>query len=181
MKPRFWTEILLFLSSYIPLWIIFLVQNIDFPTKILGFGISIGMLLLSVFALIVFVYNLKLISSPYPKVCIESVEDKSKDLLSYALPYIASLIGLEIYKPEMAVSFGIFLLFMFVLSYKSNEIYKDPLLILMGYSLVEVKCHINGAMQSRYLILKKSERENLLSSAVKMAKVNDNTFILCKE
>lgn len=139
------------------------------------------MLLLSIFALVVFVHNLKQIQSPYPKVRIESVEDKSKDLLSYALPYIASLIGLEIYKPEMVLSFGIFLLFMFVLSYKSNEVYKNPLLILMGYSLVEAKCNINGTIHSRSLILKKSDRETLLGSSVKMVKVNDNTFILCKE
>ena len=61
------------------------------------------------------------------------------DLINYAMPYIVSFMGLDFASPTKLAGFGVFLLWIFWITYRSGQTVMNPILIAFGWRLFEIK------------------------------------------
>lgn len=126
------TRILLFISSYIPLFIIFVLQyygkygNITLAPLILGF--------LAIIFLLSYVENTE--TRP---LSIEKVTSKDADVMSYIVTYIFPFLSIDLSNSMSLLSLGIFFFVLGVLYISSNMLYINPTLNLLGYHIFEIE------------------------------------------
>lgn len=157
MNLRFLSALLIFFSAYSPLAIIFLIQDFDFlvcklrhPTLVVSIGI---IALVSCMILYFAVNSLKTSSSP---IQINSVKNRSGELINYSIPYIVSFFAVDLDNQNMMLSFMFFMALMFWLTYKTHNIFINPILIMMGYGLYDVSYSKNGRDCSSLMLIKHS-------------------------
>lgn len=76
-----------------------------------------------------------------PRRTIEIIEAKHvpADLMNYVLPYVVSFMGLDFADLSKLAGFVIFLLWMFLITYRSGRIAMNPVLVVFGWRLFEIK------------------------------------------
>lgn len=158
MQLRFYSAFLLFLGSYFPLSIILLVQN--YRMELWGNEIclpwrngceiplqqpvvSIGFAVVCLFCLI---FTLVVLRSIRPRMKVEIVEAKHvpADLMNYVLPYVVSFMGLSYDDVGKFLGFIVFILWIFVITFKSERIIMNPVLTVFKWKLYEVKYRSPG-------------------------------------
>jgi hypothetical protein len=66
------------------------------------------------------------------------------DLINYVFPYVVSFMSLDYKGTGKIVGFLIFLIWMFLVTYKSGQLMLNPLLIVFGWKLYEIKYKFVG-------------------------------------
>lgn len=160
MQFRTISAFLIFIGSYLPLAIILAIQDIPISWWSLSlcnfFGQSpcefnpfsnplpsLVFLILALISVLVSNYSLKKISFPFD-IEVESSKAIPNDIINYVFPYVVSFMGISYDVPEKLLGFAVFLLWMFAITYKSGQIIMNPLLLMLGWRLYEVKIIING-------------------------------------
>jgi len=154
MKPRLLTAMLMFISSYAPLMVILSARDFDYEKlafkhpDIVYYGLSV-----SVFScLILWIATKRFTGGEQAKVI--SVENRSVELLNYTIPYLISFIPLKIGDPAELTAFGLFMALMFLITYKTDNLYINPVLTILGYKLYRVKLDISQqALEVNALVL----------------------------
>lgn len=139
--PSFLTKILLFMSSYLPLWLIFGIQF--FAKGKTNTGLCMfAMCLASLLALIVYIRHAKSLSPISAKAsnCCQKDGEAMSYIVSYLLPFIALPSG----KPEDIMSLFIFLFVLAVLYINSEMIHINPVLNIMGWHIHELSLENGG-------------------------------------
>ena len=134
-------KILLFISSYFPLLMIFTIQNWrnhgvwSFIPAIIG-GIS----LLGLAAFLHFV------NTTSPRVQqVAQVQRKDAEVMAYIVSYVFPFLGLNFDDPLNMISLGIFFLILGIIYINSNMVHINPTLIIFGYHIYEIEAP-NGAI-----------------------------------
>ena len=130
---RSWVKLGLFLSSYLPLFLIFAIRNWPncLANSMLGFVIIYSL----VWAAIIWITKNTTIES-YK---VLKVDNKAKDALSYLIPYIISFVSFDLAKWQDIVSLFILLVIIFAISMHSELIYINPMLYLFEYRVYDVE------------------------------------------
>lgn len=161
MQIKLAPAVLLFLGSYFPLALILAVQDIqvefwarpicksaDFwlhcdlpalgnPKLAFWFmGVSFG-------SLIFFLWLLKRLRGS-TEMEIEESKTIPNDLINYVFPYIVSFMGVELGSTGKVLGFSLFMLWLFLISYRSGQILMNPLLLAFGWQLYEIQADIEG-------------------------------------
>ena len=163
MQFRVLTAVVVFLGSYLPLSVILLAQNFDFealhrgfcwpahagctiPLKNSGFALTAVTLCAACFLVTLFV-----LASVRPKLEIVLVEAKyiPTDLMNYTLPYVVSFMSIDYQDMSKFVGLVIFLAWMFWITFKSGQVLLNPLLIVFGWRLYELKYRFTSDKQER--------------------------------
>ena len=152
----------IYLASYLPLSIILLAQDIDFAS--LGNGPcrwadllacncvsplqhpawSVSLVALCVVCFAVSVWTLHQLPAKLPITVVESKHIPA-DLINYVVPYVLSFITISFDDNSKLLGFGIFLGWIFWITYKSGQIAMNPVLAVLGWKLFEVKySHLNS-------------------------------------
>ena len=154
MQLRFFAAALIFLGSYFPLSIILLVQDINYcafnsAQHISELQLEIGVLLknpsisitIAAISLVCFLVSIVILQFVRPKILIELTGAKyvPADLMNYTLPYIVSFMNFDYQETGKFIGFLIFLVWMFLISYRSGQVILNPLLIVFGWRLYELK------------------------------------------
>lgn len=134
--PNIFTRILLFLSSYAPLLVIFGVSN--FFSGHWGWGL--GFITLAILAVIILLTYLRVVqkSGSY-SINVRQVSTRSGETMSYIVTYLLPFLGLDFSKPNDAISMGIFFLVIGIVYVNSNLIYINPVLNILGFNLFEIE------------------------------------------
>lgn len=152
----------IFLGSYFPLAIILAIQ--DIPSEwwsrpicnIAAFSGNrcdfspfdnpvLSMSFLIVSALAIFLTWMCLRNLRYPfSVDVKRAKATPNEIINYTFPYVVSFMGITYGDPQKLFGFGVFLLWMFAITYKSGQILMNPLLLILGWKLYEVTLTING-------------------------------------
>jgi len=162
MQFRLFSAFLIFIGSYLPLAIILAIQDIPsiwwkLPLCVVD-GTSITECSLNAFQhpslaltfLGVTFFSIVLANLSFKKIIypfdIEVINSKtiSNDIINYVFPYVVSFMGINYNDPEKLLGFGVFLLWMFAITYKSGQIIMNPLLLMFGWRLYEATISING-------------------------------------
>lgn len=165
MQIKLIPAVLLFIASYFPLALILAVQDIqvkfwtqpvcrapqfwlrcELPTLAnpkLGYG-AIGACFLS---LVFFLWVLRQFRGS-TEMTIQECKAVPNDLINYVFPYIVSFMGVELGSTGKVLGFGLFLAWLFLISYRSGQILMNPLLLAVGWQLYEIQADIEGNKRS---------------------------------
>ncbi|MDH7971309.1 hypothetical protein QH494_03875 [Sphingomonas sp. AR_OL41] len=156
MQVRKTSAFALYVGSYLPLGLVMLVQDIDVasvgrgvcaPTGLLhrACGLpflhpswSLGTVAVAIACLLVTLWTLRAIGSPH-QIRVAEAKHVPADLINYAMPYIVSFMGLDFASPTRLLGFGVFFVWIFWITYRSGQIVMNPILIVFGWRLYEIK------------------------------------------
>ena len=160
MKLRLTTAAIIFIGSYFPLSLIFLVQDIDYKYasvklhfdrfKIVDVSIrlkdpftSLIIFILCLLCVIITLIALNAIK-PQHSVAIKSSKHIPAEMISYSFPYIVALMAIDYADTGKFVGFLIFICWMFCVTWRSGQIILNPLLTVFGWRLYAVTYHYSG-------------------------------------
>lgn len=75
---------------------------------------------------------------------IEESKTIPNDLINYVFPYIVSFMGVDLGSPGKVIGFALFMVWLFLISYRSGQILMNPLLLAVGWQLYEIRADIEG-------------------------------------
>jgi len=139
-----------FLSSYVPLFFILAVKHFSFRMRIPSSApvlsdlpipvLSIFWILLSVASLVAlyFVINIRLSKEPEPHK-VEEIDNKNDAITSYILVYIFPFVVLDLSQVINWISFIVFFVVIGIIQVRSNHLYVNPILGIIGYDIYEVE------------------------------------------
>lgn len=129
------TKLILFLSSYSPLFVILFIQS-PFPAK----WVAPAMLAVAVVSVAILVGVLRLGTDLNPESL--KVIDASKmdtEAVSYIVTYIFPFMGIDFCSSRVSISMTVVFLVLAILYVNSSLIYINPVLNLLGYHIYEVR------------------------------------------
>lgn len=173
---------ILFTSSHIPLFIIFLVNNwfiyeeqlskndstSEFTLKVIGFFIIL--IIISIVLLLIILKSAKN-SSEFVK--ISKVSKSNEDILTYLFAYMVPFFLLDASKLRELVTFGILFIFVGIISVENDLIYINPTLYIMRYNIYTIN---NGDI----LISKSSKSELVKKETIERTSLTGNIYIEVK-
>jgi hypothetical protein len=162
MQFRTVSAFLVFIGSYLPLAIILAVQDIPstwWSLPICNFidldiancsfipfknpNPSLIFVCICTLSVVVSNFLFRKISFPFV-VDVQEFKAIPNDIINYTFPYVVSFMGISYDETEKLFGFGVFLLWMFAITYKSGQIIMNPLLLMFGWKLYEATILING-------------------------------------
>lgn len=167
MKPTPPTSLLIFVSSYSPLAVLLAVKDVDFqrfgthsltsPGALYAMFKHPGAVWITLFLGVISVFwcakSFRKIRGGSP-MRIRRVTPRSNDLVGYCLPYLATFWGVDLSDPAQWLGFLIFLALMFVFTIKTDSLYANPILLLLGYRLYEADVERSGVASLRTVLFK---------------------------
>lgn len=160
MQMRFLPALILFLGSYFPLSLILLIQDINetawqaplcrltefsscYLPGLTNPGRALGMLGICATSLVIFMILMKNLSG---QSSLEVLDSKSipNDLINYVFPYVVSFMGLDLGVEGKFFGFLLFIVLMFVITYRSGQILMNPFLLVAGWQLYEMNIVTEG-------------------------------------
>jgi hypothetical protein len=154
MRLRLIFALLVFAGSYLPLSMILLAQNYEYGAtgaslcwRIWGPGCHMPFRNAAVatsiflFCLVSFLVTLLLLALVKPKHEIQLTEAKyvPTDLMNYTLPYVVSFMSIDYQDAAKFVGLIIFLTWMFWITFRSGQIFLNPVLIVFGWRLYDIQ------------------------------------------
>lgn len=159
--PNLLIRLLLFLSSYFPLTIIFYVLLLEsrpyFAWSILGLG-SLG-----IAGILLFLVSARRMNTL--SVEISSVSRKDGEAMSYIVTYLLPFLDSTSGNTEKFIGLAVFFCVLCILYINSNMIHINPMLNMLGYHIYDVELS-NG--DSRSLIAKSNIRRGTLVPTVRI-------------
>lgn len=147
--PNLLTKLILFASSYLPLWIIFAVQLYT-RQNVIGMYITLGFTILCFSGLLLFLRIVRGINPLTFKIA--TLHRRDGEAMSYIVTYLLPFIALPSCKIGDLLSLGIFLVVLAVLYVNSDMIHINPVLNLLGWHVYEIedeKGHIYTFLSKR--------------------------------
>jgi|SRR5580692_5950184 hypothetical protein len=129
------TRVILFLSSYMPLFLIMAIKY-GLPHRYFG-GAMLALGLLSAIVLVLYLNAARTFGSD--RVVMEKVSAKDTEAMSYIVTYLIPFLDVKIDEPTNLISLGLLFTVVGVLYVHSNLIYINPTLNMLGYHLFEVE------------------------------------------
>jgi hypothetical protein len=138
MNPRRWTSVVFFLSSYAPLAPIIIFK--DYDRRYHRIAHPIGVAIVAAIAVISVILLFLAMRSIREGVVVDvrSVSNKSGELVNYTIPYMISFFGFDLGDGNAVFAFVFFLLLMYVLTVRTQNVFINPMLALRGWSLYDV-------------------------------------------
>lgn len=164
MKLRFLSSLLIFLSAYSPLSIIFLIQDYDFASnKLTHPKIVWSIFGVAVISCIIVWAAVRYLKVSSPPVTVKAVSNRSGELVNYSIPYMISFFVMDLDNMKLLLSFGFFMLIMYWMTLKTHNIFINPILAVLGYNIYDVFYERNGKECEDFFLvkgerLKKNER-----------------------
>lgn len=139
LRLRPLVSLLLFLSAYSPLMIILIIK--DFDTDLASWlprtPVLCGILLfIAIFSSVATLLSVKEVDGGLP-VVITKASNKSGDMFGYTIPYMLSFMRIDLGDWQILVSLLVFLSILFIMAYRTQTVFINPILALAGYMLID--------------------------------------------
>jgi len=191
MQFRLISALFVFIGSYLPLAIILAIQDIPWSwwslspctpeayhqskCQFIPFEspeISIIFIIVSLSSVVFSHFTFAKISHPYQ---IEVLASKPipNELINYTFPYVVSFMGVSYLEPQKLIGFGVFLLWMFAITYKSGQVLMNPLLLIFKWRLYDASIKINNNQRDVRIL-----RRGNLTPGIHMSQTIQDFYIL---
>lgn len=155
MQLHFLSALAIFISGYAPLGLILVIKDLNedtfyFEHPARACAIFIIFVLSALFAL----SAARNIRQGVP-VKISKVSNKSADMFTYTIPYMMSFYKFDLGDWKLLLCLFIFMSLMFVLSYRTQNVFVNPVLALAGYGLYDCQFK-EGSQEKQGLLLSKT-------------------------
>lgn len=109
MKLRLLSSLLIFLSVYSPLSIIFLIQDFDMEKKELMHAAIVWSIIgVSIISCVLVWSAVRYLKVSSPPITVKSVSNQSGELINYSIPYMISFFVMDLGNLKLLLSFGFF-------------------------------------------------------------------------
>lgn len=185
MQFRLIPALLVFLGSYFPLAIIMAIQDI----KIFSWNsdicinfhechlpefhnpwLSLLIFIITGICLILTSCIFKKLRYTY-KIEIKETKPIPTELINYSFPYIVSFMGVDYESTEKIVGLVIFLVWLFLLTYKSQQIIMNPILLIFGWNLYDANICLDKHNISTKILSKIKLTSNKIYSCEKIQSI----------
>jgi hypothetical protein len=139
LRLRFWASLVLFVSAYSPLMLILIIKDYDRanPSWLPQHPIVSGLLLLAaVVSSWAVLHAVKEIDGGLI-VTVTKAANKSGDMFGYTIPYMLSFLRVDLSDWQTLVSLALFLGILFVMAYRTQNMFVNPIIALAGYMLID--------------------------------------------
>ena len=169
---RFWVKIGLFLSAYLPFFLILAIKN-WFNWYTVGI-LCLGIIYSCVWFLMIRTVKNKF-AEPYK---IADMYDKTKDTLTYLIPYIIAFIGFDLNNWQNLVALLILIVIVFAVYMNSDLLYFNPLLSIFGYKIYQIKAEKSQFIGEKYLqITVLTSQQMKIGDRIRVWDLSDNVFL----
>jgi hypothetical protein len=137
---RFWVRILLFISAYTPLLLIFILRYSQVGSRnfwIFTFALFLANLIWIPVFIIARKWNIKTFT-------VKKSKNRTSDALDYIIAYIIVFLGFNFKQWQDVASIAILLIVIFFVYIHSNLIFINPLLNVFGYKIHDVEISEGG-------------------------------------
>lgn len=159
MKLRFIPSLLIFISAYFPLTLIFVIQDLDRATYLpKHLALASGILLVVGLSVVSVLVAARQMTGGLP-VRVVKVSNKSGDMFTYAIPYMLSVGKFDFGDWQALSGILIFLGLMFLLMHRTQAVFVNPVLAIAGYGLYDCQ-FLDGAREAQALMISRHEFSN---------------------
>lgn len=156
MKLRLIASLLMFISSYFPLALIFIIKDLDASTFVPSHPIIAAVVgEVALLACLIVLIAARTIKSGLP-VKIVKVINKSADMFTYTIPYMISFFNFNLGDWKTLACLGVFMALMFALSHRTQSVFINPVLALAGYGLYDCQFR-DGSRDPQGLLISKHQ------------------------
>ena len=164
---RFWVKILLFISAYTPLFLIFILRYTNYHKIYFWIGVG-ALILINLIWIPIFRLTRGWTKSTFT---IKKSINRTSDALNYIIAYIIAFLGFRFELWQDWVSLFILLAVIFFVYVHSNLIFVNPLLNICGYKIYDIEVVESGSI---VLITKRNRlREN---EKITVKNMSDNIY-----
>jgi hypothetical protein len=121
-------------------------QNCTLPILMNG-GRSLTLFIVCLLSLAFFTWVLKSLPADH-ELTVKEAKTVPNDLINYVFPYVVSFMGLDLGSDGKFYGFLVFLVWMFLITYRSGQILMNPLLLAIGWQLHELEVMTSGKDRS---------------------------------
>lgn len=139
LRLRPWVALVVFISAYAPLLLILAIKDLDVsgsypvPKNPGWFG---GLLVLAVFSCAMVLRTMGSIREGL-QVQVSKAANKSGEMFGYTIPYMLSVVRIDLNDWPTVASLLIFMAMMFVMAYRTQTVLVNPVLAMAGYMLID--------------------------------------------
>ncbi|MBT9540058.1 hypothetical protein [Thiobacillus sp.] len=156
MKLRLIPSLLMFISAYFPLALIFIIKDLDEATFLPSHPVTATVIMaVTLFACAVVLLAASKIKSGLP-VKVTKVSNKSGDMFTYTIPYMISFYNFNLGDWKTLLSLFVFMSLMFALAYRTKNVFINPVMALAGYGLYDCQFK-DGKRDVQGLLISKHE------------------------
>lgn len=138
-RLRPWVSLVLFLSAYSPLMLILIIKDYDAASPSLlpqNPVFSSILLLIAVFSSLAVLRSVREIDGGLT-VTVTKASNKSGEMFGYTIPYMISFMRVDLVDWQVIVSLALFLAILFIMAYRTQTVFVNPILALAGYLLID--------------------------------------------
>ncbi len=156
IRLRPWASLLLFLSAYAPLLLILVIKDYDpqqfhwLPQHPLFSAVILLIAICSCFGIMHAVRDIQSGLS----VEVIKASNKSGEMFGYTIPYMLSFLRIDLGDWQTLLSLFIFLAMLFVVAYRTQTVFVNPVLALAGYMLIDCTFK-RGSTETQALVITK--------------------------
>jgi len=138
LKLRPLVSLLLFLSAYSPLMIILAIRNLNSSLPhFFGFGITSSILIfMAIGSSVVTLMTVRSVENGLT-VVVTKAANKSGDMFGYTIPYMLSFMRVDLGDWQTLLSLVMFLSVLFIMAYRTQTVFINPVLAMAGYMLID--------------------------------------------
>jgi hypothetical protein len=128
----------LFLSAYSPLMVILAIKDLSFSaTYFFQSPTTSGILLfVAIGSSVITLLTVRSVDSGLP-VAVTKAANKSGDMFGYTIPYMLSFMRVDLGDWQTLLSLMLFLSVLFIMAYRTQTVFINPVLALAGYMLID--------------------------------------------
>lgn len=192
------TKIMLFISSYSPLFFItalinlsdYIVVDFTYPFLFLKnfdlFNIQIALSILLILLSIASVCWVKSFlnfyadkgAEPSPK--IENIQKKDSDVMAYIVTYLIPFLGIEFNNTLLTLSFILFITLVGYIYITSDLFYINPIFNVFKYHIYEIEVK-DKTKKSIFKILISYRKDNIVGNVLSIINLEDNIYLEIKK
>ncbi|MEO8385915.1 MAG: hypothetical protein ABI583_11780 [Betaproteobacteria bacterium] len=138
MRLRPLVSLLLFLSAYSPLMIILVIKDFDASSPWLFHAPTFSAILffVAVASSVITLRAVNEVGNGLP-VVVSKAANKSGDMFGYTIPYMLSFMRFDLADWQTLLSLLIFFAVLFVMAYRTQTVFINPILAIAGYMLID--------------------------------------------
>ena len=138
LRLRPLVSLVLFLSAYSPLMIILTIKDLNFSLPhFFGSATTSGILIfMAIGSSVVTLMTVRSVESGLT-VVVTKAANKSGDMFGYTIPYMLSFMRVDLGDWQTLLSLVLFLSVLFVMAYRTQTVFINPVLAIAGYMLID--------------------------------------------
>lgn len=175
LKLRLWVSLVLFVSAYSPLMIILAIQDVN-PSLPRFFGSPITscvLIFVAICSSIITILAVKNVASGL-HVVVTKAANKSGDMFGYTIPYMLSFMRVPLDDWRTLLSLALFLTILFIMAYRTQTVFINPVLAIAGYMLIDCTFNRDGK-ETQAMVL---TREPIsVGSSIKLDRLSHYLYI----